>query len=303
MAFNHNYQVEYPRRIPLDSSPLQRTSSILSDSQSLWVLFSPSVHASGANESDILSFSNNSRATEDGTQASQASPEGTQYGYLAWGTAEQASEQSEGDSLIDNLADEKFESGAPLALVAGHQPGRELHSRIDKWRTNPVEDMVDDNIASWDLDEDLSQQVDQSDDTGSGIEVEKAFYGDTLFSQLSGRDYVDFKKVERNLKHSLGRHPYLSNLPLLLNQILYKLVQSPLPQQMVSSLHRLNDDELRTYSSLLRNNRDTRSFLDSIIDTHLKNSQLGHAPANKRSISDSTLGSSLILCGGSWNEL
>lgn len=316
MAFNHSYQVDYPRQVSLDNSPLEASSSILSDSQSLWVLFNPSVHSQSGHESDILSFTNDtqieteSHSEEDSLSGWQATQEYSlsQHPTSEWTRLDvewsnEQGVQSESDSLIDHLT-----GGEPTVMKTAvskakerhsrllETPGSELHRRINKWRHNNIDEMVDDNTASWDLDEDLSLQLDPVEEDSS----KKLFYGDDVLSSLSHDEYVNFKNVERNLRQSLGTHKDNSYLPYIINQILYKLAhssQGPVQQPSLGTLKY----ELQKYSSLLKDNK-TQPFLDSILESHLRNSHVSHA-ANTKHPSDTTSASSLILCGGSWNEL
>mmetsp|Transcript_8497 Transcript_8497/g.8406 ORF Transcript_8497/g.8406 Transcript_8497/m.8406 type:complete len:331 (-) Transcript_8497:388-1380(-) len=330
MAFNHNYQVEYPRRVSLDNSPLQASSSILSDSQSLWVLFSPSLQTPIANESDILSLTNNTRTDTDAesVEGSNSALQETQQGPFSseeWtrldeeqqGTNSETTErrrtglQSESDSLIDHLAEGDVQGircqtkGASYSVAATKSrqsrlfetPGSELHRRINKWRNNNLDEMVDDNTASWDLDEDLSLQPSPA----KAERTKRPFYGDDVFAKLSEQEYINFRNVEKNLKQSLEALNNQSYLPFIINQILYKLAHSSANAVEQPSLGTLKT-ELQKYSSLLKEN-NTQSFLDSIIETHLRNSHMMHVANTRRPISDSTSASSLILCGGSWNEL
>lgn len=330
MAFNHNYQVEYPKRISLNNSPIQESSSILSDSQSLWVLFSPSLQAPIANESDILSLTNNTHTDTDADslersisvlqetqEESFSSNEWSRLDMEQQGANSETTErrrtglQSESDSLIDHLAGSELGgirgriggAGHPAAVTRDRQsrlfetPGSELHRRINKWRNNNLDEMVDDNTASWDLDEDLSLQLGPADTECT----KRPFYGDDVFAKLSEQEYINFRNVEKNLKLSLEALNNQSYLPYIINHILYKLAHSSTNAVEQPSFGTLKT-ELQKYSSLLKET-NTQSFLDSIIETHMRNSHMMHVANTKRPISDTTSASSLILCGGSWNEL
>lgn len=330
MAFNHNYQLEYPRRVSLDNSPLKASSSILSDSQSLWVLFSPSLQTPIANESDILSLTNNTRTDTDAESVegsssvlleaqdrSFSSEEWTRLDVVQQGANSETTErrraglQSESDSLIDHLAGSDVGgfkgqvegAGHPAAVTRGRQsrlfetPGSELHRRINKWRNNNLDEMVDDNTASWDLDEDLSLQPGPAETE----RTKRPFYGDDVFAKLSEQEYINFRNVEKNLKQSLEALNNPTYISFIINHILYKLAHSSANAVEQPSLGTLKT-ELQKYSSLLKEN-NTQSFLDSIIENHLRNSHMMHVSNTRRPISDTTSASSLILCGGSWNEL
>lgn len=121
MAFNPAYETR--RRV--SERPLVREeteSAVLSESQSLWVVFNPD-----RLDNDVILFSTtNPLTTEDSGQAVSES-------------GSECSEETDNDDLIDEV-----------------QPS--LSSRIDKWQ-NATDAAVSDNIASWDLDLDLVSRL------------------------------------------------------------------------------------------------------------------------------------------------
>lgn len=182
MAFNSAF--EQRRRAPARATSADRESSLLSESQSLWVLFNPADRI----ENDILSFSTNNplTATEEDSGAEDQSEE----------ESETDDDDEEHDELIDGLQ-------------------MSLSNRINEWQL-ATEAAVSDNIASWDLDAEL---VSLLLDT-SILRRVPAYYGDNLFENMSKADYVRFKRATSILKKSLTRKGYTGKNPELLQRVL-----------------------------------------------------------------------------------
>ena len=296
MAFNQGLRVEQTSKkaVPEFENPLHRTSSILSDSQSLWVLFSPSL-SGDADESDILSLSNDDRDSKVSSHFSKESDVS----------------QSEGaDSLIDTFGDiagnnsmvrsDEYPDGTSY-LTATSEVGHlmldalrssRLRDRIQRWGDSMQEDTIDDNVASWDLDENLSLY-----NSGSSSKS-RPFYGDDLLEGMSRQERSRVRKITKKLKHSL----HLKNQyeGLLVRLILYNISQLSGPRQHQIPLHLGVSSRTSTYSRMLAES-NTRPFLDSYLRNNLNCSRI--AIPKDRPFSETTSNSSAILCGGSWDEI
>lgn len=278
MAFNQ-FQSEFQgRRYRIDDSPLERTESILSESQSLWVLFSPSMQTV---PSDVLSFSNDlnrtRRRTEDcdyrigsdvvsadGRCGSEAGLDNisstTNLGVPLWA----ASNDQEFGS-IDKFIDDFDEINEIEAKSETLQLSLDLRRRIDKWRSNYGE-FIDDNTASWNLDENLRPE--KSDQI-----PQRKYYGNDILSHLTRKDYIKVRRLEKRLRSSLSLKS--SKLPLIL---LYRNTE-----------HSCMTGPARPYSTLLMEN-NTHPFIKAAIHSYRKD-----IPFFLKSESSV---SSLVLCGG-----
>lgn len=296
MAFNPGLRIEQTSKktAPELESPLHRTSSILSDSQSLWVLFSPSLSGE-ADESDILSLSNDDKDSKVSSHPSETSD----------------MSQSEGaDSLIDTFGDVAGNSGVVRSdeypgetsyltatsgvgyLVLEELRSSRLRERIQKWGDNMQENTVDDNVASWDLDENLSLY------SSNSSSKPRAFYGDDLLEGMSRQERSRVRKIAKKLKHSLNlKNEYEG---LLVSLILFHISQLPGHKQLQIPLHFRMDSRTSTYSRMLAES-NTRPFLDSYLRNNLNWSRV--AISKEKPFSETTSNSSAILCGGSWDEI
>lgn len=190
--------------------------SILSDSEaSLWVLFNPT------EGSDILLLSNGTVTGTDNEQTGSG----------------QSVEDDTGDSLIEGLS--PLPSQARLErLFAGKsitQPTR-LDQRIDQWRNEHASsELVDDNTASWDLDEDLQSDFrsESQSEAGSAHTItdrppnKRPFYGDELVRKMSQKQFRKMKRAAGRLAPHLTRQQLQTGLPLLLNQLITRLLRLP----------------------------------------------------------------------------
>lgn len=285
---NNNYQVDFVphRRISNADEAYEGSTSILSDSQSLWVLFNPSGGSGGA--SDILSLSYSDTGCE--TERDFAEGEDEELDVQRDDAASEDTESN--DSLLDTF--ETAPSQKRLEELFQARSDNLLQSRIDKWCHSADVELEDDNIASWDLDEDLSQQLDTSI-----LKRSRAFYGDDMFLKFTRKQYVEFRRNAKRLKPSLTTKPGQPEIPVLINIILHKIYQD---QESFNKAPRDLPNNLRSYSSFLRSN-NTQPFLNSMIESQLRNCCFlnNHTP----SFSETVSSSSLVLCGpgnGSWDE-
>lgn len=279
MAFNQFQSEAQGRRFRVDDSPLERTESILSESQSLWVLFSPSMQTV---PSDVLSFSNDlnrtRRRTEDRdyTAGSDVISADQRCGSEATGFDEISSATDLGAPLwaapneqefgsIDKFIDDFDEINESEAEPEPLQLSLDLRRRIDKWRNNYGE-FIDDNTASWNLDENLRPE-------NSDQIPQRKYYGNDLLSHLSRKDYIKVRRLEKRLRSSLSLKS--SKLPLIL---LYR-------NKELSCMA----GPARPYSTLLMEN-NTYPFIKAAINSYRKDS-----PVLLKSESSV---SSLVLCGG-----
>lgn len=117
MAFNPAYETR--RRVSVcPTAPDETESAVLSESQSLWVLFNPD-----RVDNDVILFSTTNPLTTEASEEMESEEES------------EDNDETDNDDLIDEV-----------------QPS--LLSRIDQWQ-NATDAAVSDNIASWDLDSDL----------------------------------------------------------------------------------------------------------------------------------------------------
>ena len=277
MAFNPNYQTGQRGSIrrqvatlnsegSLDAnSAYERENSILSDSEaSLWVLFNPT------EGSDILLLSN--------------------------GTVEESDEESESgneidpeDSLIDDFA--PLPSQSRLERLFSHlkQPqSSRLDQRIDQWRNDHCEsELVDDNTASWDLDENLQSELRSETTSTHTITPDeppntRPFYGDDLVRNMSRRQFRKVKRTAGRLAPNLTREQQQGRLPQLLDQLISRLLRSP---------------EFGLEFNL--QNHSYQLLIETMLE-HPPRPRVGPATVE---YSDTASSSSMVLCGGSWGDI
>lgn len=327
----------------VDNVSETKSGSILSDLQSLWVLFDPAntirTHSSVAHESDILSFTN-----DTGSQITETDSDGTNSQYHGEQRQRDVEEDDDDDdSLIDNFESrDSTPSQSRLEQLFQLAPAQEsgnLDNRINQWKQNDLDELIDDNVASWDLDENLISQI---LDTllinklkGKKIPPQD-FYGDDFFANYLKSDYIKFKKISNNLKHNLSREASTneklisSTLPEIINQLLVKFLN-----QHDHSSHRQNNVDVmnqqrKRYSTILNQSTSTNHLISSIIENQLnpntplatsgfnspmQNSQDPGSPgtlhlSHSLEFSDTATSSSLVLCGGmrvgggnSWGDI
>ncbi|ODV81427.1 uncharacterized protein CANTADRAFT_3538 [Suhomyces tanzawaensis NRRL Y-17324] len=249
------------------------TSSILSDyddlvgadaeddDQSLYVLFKPTrspVAPAANNVSDILSLTN--------TTATNAYDED----------------------------DEESEEEEAVATAAVSPPSTNLSNKINRWYNTSVAlaEMVDDNIASWNLDENLMEHSGATvlGDQTSPTNLVGQFYGDDLFAYFDQADLDKFRKFHRLVdikNYLLARDHQPSGSPSLVRHLLLKVLMSanpPAPEPQA---------------------RQVPEYLD-YLDYRPQDDNTFVPPST---FSDTT-SSSLVMCGGagfggsaSWNDI
>ncbi|KAJ9102745.1 hypothetical protein QFC19_004662 [Naganishia cerealis] len=277
MAFNPNYQTGQRGSIrrqvatlnsegSLDAnSAYERENSILSDSEaSLWVLFNPT------EGSDILLLSN--------------------------GTVEESDEESESgneidpeDSLIDDFAPLPSQSRLERLFTHQKQPqSSRLDQRIDQWRNDHCEsELVDDNTASWDLDENLQSELRSETTSTHTITPDeppntRPFYGDDLVRNMSRRQFRKVKRTAGRLAPNLTREQQQGRLPQLLDQLISRLLRSP---------------EFGLEFNL--QNHSYQLLIETMLE-HPPRPRVGPATVE---YSDTASSSSMVLCGGSWGDI
>lgn len=259
MAFN-GYKLNYPTTKVVLNQDNDDVQSILTDDKSSWVLFSPdsdilsSITQDNGTDDESVHYSEGTNDEEQDIQHEQT-PQRSQLHVNMEKTVEEEGEDTDTDtdSLIDNLD--------PSQLRIERLFNKSYNS-ITNWNLNNVQ--VDDNVASWDLDADLSHQ---SLDT-SIIRL-KQFYGDELIKNLNKQDLRNFKKIHHNLR------PYLNTKTL-----------TPILTQLISNL---NVQNIPNPPQLSYN-----KYLKKTINSYYDYDEL----------TSETASSSLILCGGdSWGEI
>lgn len=270
------------------------TSSILSDyeeldllggndDQSLYILFNPVRTSSVRNESDILSFTNTTAEDEEQEQEQGQEQEEQQE-------HEEKDEQYKEDDEKQEIVQATVQRIPNTDLSESN-----LSNKINNWYNSNVyssDDMfVDDNIASWNLDENL---MDHSKE--GMLEV----YGSDLFKYLDKEDLAKFKRFHHltDIKTFLLSKGDVASTTsatapnTILNQLILKLILATRGQQKSHVEH----VPTKSYTPAYINHMSQRSYQPEFV--------------SPSTFSDTTGGSSLILCGGvgfggssSWNEL
>lgn len=332
------YQLDYPRnRTAAEEprtgvSPARPALSMFLDSQSLWVLFEPSASESIANESDILSLTNDTHARSATPSQAAASED----------------ELEDDSSLIDNFTNASTPSQSRLEqLFRKEEPSApNLDSRINDWRNTSQDELVDDNTALWGLDENLVgsaldrsllEQL-QSTRSSSGRQpaVIPDLYGRILLqrSKMTLADYSRFKRVSGDLRKSLTRREghsigYSSNLPDIINQLLVRWFQQQSAPSLPNSHFRVGmlAERCKLYSDILKESTGTMGLdlLSTILEGQMSSenkrdyegrstmpqplSAGGISYSRSLEFSDTATSSSLVLCGGAngssslWGDL
>ncbi|CAK7901718.1 hypothetical protein CAAN1_11S04192 [[Candida] anglica] len=345
MAFNSAYQLRHIRTntsLQNDtSSVVERANSLLSDSQSSWVLFSPSMETTSAVNvgSDILSFTNGSFEEEDDAEQDDVEEEEVDEvrdynGYDSGEVTEAESDLEDDDSLIDNLKQSNLTPSPSqsrleqLILNYGATQGGDdsLNKRINKWKMS--QDVpVDDNTASWDLDENIIHDLLQAKELDTSILSgdSSSYYGNDIFKGYSRGDLMRFRRIANDLKSSLNRkEDSTKSFPLAITQLLMRLFEKEQHNQQYKrtttpsspNLKRSNNSHKR-YSTILSefiDSKESNRFLSSVIKNQIKNSLSSHSgefAAPQYDTISSTGSSSLVACGGggggfggsSWNDI
>ncbi|EGW35335.1 uncharacterized protein SPAPADRAFT_58566 [Spathaspora passalidarum NRRL Y-27907] len=284
----------------LSKRPIQAnydtTSSILSDYEDLefveessYVLFNP-VQSNKRNESDILSLTN---TTNTHAYSSDA-------------------EEDEGDESEDDYSipeRRELDEGSTTQLYT-QQTEDHLSNKINSWynSNNALLDdqlLISDNVASWNLDEAVMDENVTIDKTNPKDKtILKAFYGDELFKYLNPDEIARVKKFHKltDIKDYLldKENDSSTNYNSLLNQILYKLLL----------LDKHNDDDETDIAPEPETISQSPRFSGTTdYVNHLKRTRKIAIPTlvEVGTFSETTNGSSLIMCGGettsSWNEI
>lgn len=226
MAFN-GYKLTYPTAKIAVNNDKEEVNSILSDDKNSWVLFNPDDDILSSTQRlelflEIQSQQTDRQSVEDQTDDEQEESD-----------EEQQLEEDEEDDLIDNLDTFKIRNMFSKNYDA-----------IKKWKNNINNDFFDDNLASWDLDENLS--VNQLDTTI----LDKSFYGDELIRNLNAKDFRKFKKIQLNLKNYLNQRPNY-----VIDQLLLKTL--PLSQQLQLKKIERNNNIFNYHKNLININDDS----------------------------------------------
>ncbi|GEQ68696.1 hypothetical protein JCM33374_g2364 [Metschnikowia sp. JCM 33374] len=236
-----------------------RASSFFSDSQASWVVFNPA----DLGPQDILSVS-----TETPLSGSEYEEdvlaEAPELGRLLK-EAEEARDGGKTSPLQE--PDDDLIDGFDMSLS----------NRINEWqKTTDDTSAVSDNVASWDLDEDLTHQVLDT----TILSPVPAYYGDQFFKNMSRAEYMRFRRSSLILKQSLSRKGYKPNDPEVMSRLL----------------------SLLKWNNLLRS---SGSLVDDYIANTLSRVHLQERTYKDVEFSDTATSSSLVMCGGSgsWNEI
>ncbi|CAH2350151.1 hypothetical protein CLIB1423_01S03664 [[Candida] railenensis] len=179
MAFNPAYQLRRTKTntsLQTDSSSLiERANSLLSESQSSWVLFSPSMDTQSAVnvDSDILSLTVDSQQEDSDQSVAEYDSEGQEDEEIDEDDDDEIINETlsrdieEDDSLIDHYANPSASPAITQRLeqLILNYTGADssLRKRINEWKSSqdvmPASTVDEDNIASWDLDEGIVSEI------------------------------------------------------------------------------------------------------------------------------------------------
>lgn len=272
MAFTPAFEAR--RAAPARVAHSTHELSIISDSQSSWVVFNPPHRVA----TDILSFSTNDVLTQTESHSLQDMDE---------------DEEDDNDNVDDDENNFRSHNAPQTAHVTrrddSDDSGSEidddelidhlhmtLSNRIEEWQKT-TDTAVSDNIASWDLDEELVTHILDK----SVLRPAPRFYGDHYFENMSKADYARFRRTSAKLRRSLTQ----KGAQTVKSDILLRLLELLQWQTLLRTSGSLVDDYI--VNTLART-----SFHDPIL-------------RNLRFANTATL-SSLVSCGGggsSWNEI
>ncbi|KAK6886579.1 hypothetical protein K6H09_005610 [Candida tropicalis] len=284
---HHQQQQQKQQRQTFDA-----TSSILSDydeleildEQSSYVLFNPK---SAQTKSDILSLTNTSKDE----YKSDTEAESDVY-------EEDEDDEEEEEEEDDEEEEEDDELNRTDVIDRDN-----LSNKINSWYSSNVvtsnHHLLDEKVASWELDEDETEQLQQqSRPTVSSLEesktILKEFYGDDLFKYLDQEDIAKFKRFHKmtDIKNYLLNKN--DNNSSILDQLLYRVLLLKERKQCDLLLHRKFNIGTTDYINYLtKDNIPQNTYVEPV------------------TFSDTTGGgSSLIMCGGvgyggstSWNDI
>lgn len=300
MAFN-GYKLNYPTQRVVVNNENDEVRSILSDDQSSWVVFNP--------DSDILSSTTQDRddgeltdlesevqsqdhdedeeEEEDGGDANSMQQERGRANTRRGGKdkvsqrqqrelekQEEADdeEDTDTDSLIDTFNPEP--SQLRLERLFNKSRNNNNNNRITNWN-DMDSDLVDDNVASWDLDENLS-----NNSLDTSILKIKEFYGDELIRGMNRSELREFKKIHYNLRTYLNKKP---------NPILYQMLLKLYPTNASSDV-KGGSSANRPY------HLPYQRYLETNLTNHYENDD----------VTSETASSSLVMCGGggdNWGDI
>lgn len=264
----------------------EATSSILSDyseldgyevindgdDQSLYVLFNPVKKVSAKAESDILSTN-----TLTNTQTRLAEPV----------EEDDEDEDEEEDELHSLHPDRQIKK-------------QRLSFKIDSWHESNFSSAIieDDNVASWNLDENLISDNLYQDGSnlyeGGAYGNGDPFYGDDLLAHLNKEELAKFKRFHQmyDIKLYLLKEGTSSPTSQTRKQRLIQLLDHTLLEESLSGLKRgayIGHLKRAVSSATLARER-------SLLAHHIEKSKTPSAFSE---------GSSLVMCGGggSWNDI
>ncbi|KAK7687356.1 hypothetical protein QCA50_009221 [Cerrena zonata] len=228
----------------------------------------------------------------------------------------QQQEEDDDDSLIDDLHDStpsQLRLEQLFTKVSDNYTTsrpRNLDTRINNWRNSNRDDLIDDNVASWDLDEDLiSQILDKTiirNEVGglSKSHVPSNFYGDDFLKNLNKKDYIKFKNITKNLKKSLNTNQKETTLDLV-NKIISNYHQNNQNTLNRGNLVNKMHHHQKRYSSILNESTTTNDNTDYTFNPTYHDDGFRMLEQSETATS-----SSLVLCGGvgfggnsSWGDI
>ncbi|EGV64948.1 hypothetical protein CANTEDRAFT_113692 [Yamadazyma tenuis ATCC 10573] len=264
MAFN-KYQLNYPTTRIVVNHEEDEVRSILSDDQSSWVLFNPDsdILSSTTQDHDQDDESTDAEISQDEDIGDHREPQSSRQADQSSRQPTQPDVESDNDTDTDSLIDNLDPSQSRLEGLF-----KKSYDRINNW--NLTSDVVDDNVASWDLDEDLS-----NNSLDTSILDKRPFYGNELIRNLNKKDLQKFRKIHANLRNYLNRKPPSPLLEQLLSKMSTQTISRPQPP----------------YNLNMGYNRYLKATISSYYDYD--------------DLTSETASSSMVLCGGgeTWNDI
>lgn len=332
MAYNLAYQLRSTKTntsLHDDSTSLvERANSLLSESQSLWVLFNPlDVTSATKAETDILSLTADSQRTEDDDD--EEDDEDVLQQHIAPRDGRHL-ELEDNDSLVDKLKHDNSEAdGTPgrIQRLFFNYAGTDssLRKRINDWKSlqtvTETSTLDEDNVASWDLDENIVAELLQqsqavtpkllSPQTSQLLgSRDHKYYGDEVFEDYSMREINLVKKVTQELKSSLNRKAESKGRNLNDLALKYLVRQQErhhkvhrTPYQESSETNPSNVHRQKRYSTILNehyNMIEKNDFLSTIVQNQLRGAQSAHLHnygGRHNDAFSSTGSSSMVMCG------
>lgn len=267
---------------------LERTNSLLLDLQSLWVLFSPTNTASEVDESDILLTTGGSVVPSQATGDLSESTNDHDDRFLAM--------ERFGPATTPTLPEETIQHPE---ITMDSRDALHLSQRINQWKLLR-EISIEDNEASWDLDENIVENLLQPNLLDTSILSEnRSYYGDDMFEGYSKKEWAKFRKIANELKLSLSRKDEAPvSLPVALLMTLFRQKRQEehhRGQQQYNRVLAANLARFKRYLTVLQlsNSQYNRKFLDNVLQNQLQFSRRGHLDEESFS---STASSSIVVC-------